>query len=83
MKEEFRRGNLLMKELLDSRQAAKVVNVRPRTLEGWRRRGCGPPFIRLSPRAVRYRIEDLERWIEEHRVTDESSLERILRQQAK
>jgi DNA-binding transcriptional MerR regulator len=55
-------------ELLDQRQAAKLVNVQARTLEGWRRRGCGPPFIRLSARAVRYRLEDLERWITERRV---------------
>ena len=60
-----------MNELLDPKQAAKLVNVQPRTLEGWRRRGCGPPFLRLSVRSVRYRLEDIEQWLDQRRVDDE------------
>jgi|SRR6266478_7238788 len=63
-----------MNELLDPKQAAKLVNVQPRTLEGWRRRGCGPPFLRLSVRSVRYRLEDIERWLDQRRVADGSDL---------
>lgn len=51
---------------LDSLFAADVVAVvtgnTPRTLEGWRRVGRGPAFLRVG-RAVRYRKRDLELWL--------------------
>jgi hypothetical protein len=47
--------------LLDQRQAAARPGLpAARTLEAWRRRGYGPPFLRLSPRLVRYRASDLD-----------------------
>jgi hypothetical protein len=49
--------------LLTPAQSAVILNVAVRTLEAWRRKGYGPQHLRLSPRAVRYRLEDLVRWI--------------------
>jgi hypothetical protein len=59
-------------ELLDSKTLAKDILKlgSERSLEAWRRRGFGPPFIRVSPRAVRYRRRDVERWLNERRVGD-------------
>lgn len=51
--------------LLTTRQAAEVLGLEPRTMEEFRRKGSGPPFIRLSSRSVRYRLDALERWLEE------------------
>lgn len=45
-------------------QAAEVLNISPRTLEAWRQKGIGPPFIAYSSRCVRYRETELLRWIE-------------------
>jgi hypothetical protein len=50
--------------LVDSRTASEYLNVQPRTLESWRARGIGPKHIRYSNRCVRYRIGDLQAWIE-------------------
>jgi predicted DNA-binding transcriptional regulator AlpA len=51
-------------ELLDPRQAATRLGLSSaRTLETWRCRGYGPPFVRLSPRLVRYRASDIDRWL--------------------
>jgi len=51
-------------DLLDQRQAAARLGLASsRTLEAWRRRGYGPPFLRLSPRLVRYRASDLDTWL--------------------
>jgi len=50
--------------LLDQDQAAEVLSVRPRTMESWRCRGGGPPFVRIG-RHVRYRLSDLHAWIDE------------------
>lgn len=49
--------------LLDTPATANLLGVAPRTLEAWRMRGNGPPFITLSPRCVRYRLAEVERWL--------------------
>jgi hypothetical protein len=33
-----------------------------RTLQRWRSSGDGPPFTRIGPRQVRYRIDAAEAW---------------------
>ena len=50
--------------LLDERQTADLLGWSPRTLQERRRSGTGPPFVRLSSRCLRYRLSDLEGWIE-------------------
>ena len=48
--------------LLTVAQAAEFLSFQPRTLDAWRARGSGPKFVRVSTRAVRYRMEDLVKW---------------------
>jgi hypothetical protein len=43
---------------LDTRAAAELLGVSPKTLEAWRARGAGPRYTRVG-RLVRYRREDL------------------------
>jgi hypothetical protein len=45
-------------ELLTTEQAAKIVNIPKKTLEGYRARGTGPKFVRHG-RLIRYRRSDL------------------------
>jgi len=52
--------------LLRTAAAASYLDIRERTLETWRARGEGPPFVRISRRAVRYRLSDLLAWAAEH-----------------
>ena len=51
--------------LIGQKEAAKFLDLKPRTLEVWRHLGDGPPFVRVSARCVRYRRQDLERWVAE------------------
>jgi len=51
--------------LLNEKQAARFLNFTPRCLQAWRQRGGGPKYVRISSRAVRYRRQDLDSWIEE------------------
>lgn len=51
--------------LLKPPEAAAVLLVSTRTLEYWRPRGEGPPFVRVG-RGVRYRAADLEAWLDAH-----------------
>lgn len=55
--------------LLTTLEVAKKLKVQPHTVRVWRVRGVGPPYIKLG-RVVRYREEDVERWLAAHRRGD-------------
>ena len=48
--------------LLTEDEAAELIGFTPRFLQERRFRGGGPPFVRVSARAIRYRPVDLEEW---------------------
>lgn len=50
--------------VVDTREAARLLGLSPRTLEGMRVRGEGPPFSKLGG-AVRYRLAALEAYLAE------------------
>ena len=50
--------------VLNTPEAAKFLNVQPATLEQWRWNGRGPRFVKIS-RSVRYRMSDLESFLDE------------------
>lgn len=49
-------------ELLTTREAADVLRLSHRTMENWRQRNQGPPWVELPGRAIRYRRRDLDDW---------------------
>ena len=51
---------------LDTRQAAEIVGLSPRTLEYYRTTGQGPAFFKLGGR-VRYSVAEIERWVRARR----------------
>ena len=55
---------LCMQILLDERKAAEVLGVSPGTLSVWRSTGrYQVPFVKVG-HLVRYRLADLEAWLE-------------------
>lgn len=50
--------------LLTEIEAADYLQLTPRALQAWRYKGRGPRYVKISARAVRYRLEDLNGWIE-------------------
>jgi excisionase family DNA binding protein len=51
--------------LLTTAEAADYLGITTGTLEQWRSAGRhNVPFIRLGSRTVRYRVSDLEKWLE-------------------
>jgi len=53
-------------ELLTPEEVADLLKVHPGTLENWRVRGEGPPFVKLGNKrrsAVRYRRSAVEDWM--------------------
>ena len=55
-----------MGQLMTTAEAATYLNMSPRTLESWRTKLIGPPFVKPeNSAAVRYRAADLEQWVNE------------------
>lgn len=40
-------------------EVSRIINVSQNSLCAWRKKGIGPAFVRLSPRVIRYRPEDV------------------------
>lgn len=55
-------------ELLRESEAARLIGFSQRALQEWRRRGRGPTYIRISPRAIRYQRSALAEWTRQHTV---------------
>jgi len=51
--------------LVNEIDAAKYLGVSHRTLQNWRIRGGGPRYVKIGQRTVRYRVRELDAWIEE------------------
>ena len=61
---EIIRQSATLNDLLDEKQAATVLNVKPGTLSVWRSTGrYSIPFVKVG-RSVRYRLDDLNAWLE-------------------
>lgn len=54
--------------LLDTEKAAEILGLKPSTLDGWRCRGGGPPYLKLGA-AVRYVESELLEWALSRRAT--------------
>lgn len=54
------------RRLLRPDELASILGIPLATIYRWRSRGDGPPGIRVG-RHVRYRLEDVDRWLDERR----------------
>jgi len=57
--------------LVGEKEAARILGLAVQTLRNWRCKRIGPNYLKIGSRAVRYAIEDLEEWIECHRIRPE------------
>ena len=53
-----------MEQLLNTKQAAKILGISPSFLERDRWAGARVKFIKIGSRTVRYRLSDLESYID-------------------
>lgn len=54
-----------MNDLLKPSDLGEKLGKSTAALANWRYLGLGPRFIKLGPKAVRYRISDVEAWLDE------------------
>jgi hypothetical protein len=52
-------GKMKCDEIIDQAEAARILGVRPKVLEGWRARKINLPVLRYTRRTVRYRRGDV------------------------
>ena len=53
---------MAMNELVSTERAAQLLGLKSCTLNLWRSHGQGPSFIRLSGKAIRYKLSTLEKY---------------------
>jgi hypothetical protein len=53
--------------ILESAEAAAYIGAQPQTLRAWRHRGVGPAYLKLAVK-IRYKLDDLDKFIEQSRV---------------
>ena len=58
--------------LIDEQGAGDFLGLTARCLQGWRYKGDGPKYLRLSARCIRYRRADLRAWFEDRLRTSTS-----------
>ncbi len=57
-------------QLLTTTEAAKLIGTTAANLRVWRSRGIvGPPWVQIGEATVRYRVADIEAWIDHNTVT--------------
>jgi hypothetical protein len=61
----------MLSSVVVERDAARYIGFTSAALRKWRREGRGPAYIRFG-RSVRYRIADLDHWLDTYRVEPDS-----------
>lgn len=61
-------------QFLTRNEAAEYLNLKKTTLDAWATRGGGPMFCKFG-RAVRYRKQDLDAFVEERMVSTTSQVQ--------
>ena len=59
-----------LSDAVDERRAARVIGVAVQTLRNWRHMRRGPAYLKIG-KAVRYRVEDLVSYLNDHRIDPE------------
>ncbi|RKS10044.1 helix-turn-helix protein [Nocardiopsis sp. Huas11] len=66
---------------LDPKEASELTGYAERTLATWRSKGIGPKYVKTSPSRggrIRYREEEIDRWMRAREQGGEDTLERVL-----
>ena len=60
-------ANKMLSQVFDEKEAASVLGVAVQTLRNWRHKRKGPAYLKIG-KAVRYRMADLEAYLQECRI---------------
>ena len=52
-----------VKTLMTTCEAAEYLTLSSKTLTLWRKNQTGPAYVKMGPRSIRYRLEDLDEFV--------------------
>jgi excisionase family DNA binding protein len=52
-----------VKPLMTTCEAAEYLTLSSKTLTLWRKNQTGPAYVKMGPRSIRYRLEDLDEFV--------------------
>lgn len=58
-------------QFINTKQLAELIGFDPDSIEAMRRRGEGPPYVRIGDGkrpAIRYNVDDVNAWLRAHTV---------------
>ncbi len=61
-----------MEQVINEVRAAEILCLGVQTLRNWRHQKKGPPYLKIS-RSVRYRLDDLENFMDSKRIDPEKA----------
>lgn len=69
---------IAQKNLVEEKRAGEIIGgaerpISKRTLQSWRLRGVGPPYIKCG-RSVRYDVTEINRWLESRKCMSTSDV---------
>ena len=64
--------------MVNTREAARILGIRPRTLELWRSQSKGPTYAKIG-RAVRYGKGALQKYIEDNECLSPTDMAELFR----
>ena len=56
------------KRYLSAKEINHVYGISPKILSLWRLKGVGPCFVKLGPKMFRYKITDIEEFLEKNTI---------------
>jgi predicted DNA-binding transcriptional regulator AlpA len=54
--------------VISEQDAGPYIGYSTHALRKWRREGTGPAYLQVGSRSIRYRVADLDNWLEQRRV---------------
>lgn len=63
-----KRSSAQPQPLMTTVEAAAYLNFPEKTVKDWRRRNIGPKYIKVHGAQVRYRVRDLDAWLDSQQV---------------
>jgi excisionase family DNA binding protein len=68
----------MAERMMREAEVAALLGVSRRTMQGWRWRGGGPPYVRVGS-AVRYEPAEVQAWLDAQRRTSTSDAGEVRR----
>jgi predicted DNA-binding transcriptional regulator AlpA len=54
---------MMASDFINETDLAEMLRVKKETVQQWRLRGHGPKYVKVSGKAVRYRLKDVEQFL--------------------